>query len=764
MREQYIVVLIVFAFLLLACFIRSTVHKGPIAKDVRWLLITIEIQLFGHMLIASAASESLSGLGYYAYLIGSDWMFFFGICFMIDFCHYEEKLGKLRTAGMIIVIADSLSMLLNPVLKHVFTLKDTVLKDDDKIYYKLSSDIGHYAHLSITYLLFAAMLIIVIVKAARTPKIYFEKYIVIILNLIITAIWETVYVFANIPIDKSMTGYALCGVLLFYFSLEYVPIFILRQMLLRVVNNVSESIFFFDQDNNCIFVNETAKKSFGIDEINRARVSEIVREYLGNLDFRTSESFERRVAIPEEDRYYFVEFRRLENRKKHFISSFVTVRDVSLEEKKQREQRYLATHDSLTGIYNREYFIECVEKKLRENPDQQYCMISSNYKNFKFLNDIYGRDFCDGLLTMLADKMIAKASPDSLYGRLNSDKFAMLINRKDYNEQILLEDAPVGAVAKGERFYPIIIYVGVYNIPDNTMPVSTMLDRTFMAIDSIKENFNIRIAYYDDSLRNERIWEQYVSGALEGALEKGEIVPFLQPQVDFTGECIGAEMLMRWNHPTEGFLSPARFIPIIEKNGLIAKADAYMWEQAVKLLAEWKEIGADHLNLSVNISPRDLYFMDVAEVIKGLTDKYDVNPKKLHLEITESVMMENEQLGIQTISKLRELGFKVEMDDFGSGYSSLNLLKDMPIDMLKVDMVFLTKTSEKKKAETIIRSVIELSGRLGIGALTEGVETKEQLDMLSEMGCRLFQGYYFAKPMPVDEFVKNYIYNKKERE
>ena len=757
MREQYIGVLVVFAVLLLVCFIRSFAHKGIIARDVRCLLITIEIELIGHVLIASAASKALSGLGYYGYLIGSDWMFFFGVCFMIDFCHYEEKLGRLRKAGCIIIAADTLSMLINPFLQHVFTLKETLLSDDDKIYYKLSSNIGHYAHLSITYLFFAGMLVMVIVKAAKTPKIYFEKYIVIILSLIITAVWETMYVFMNKPIDKSMTGYGLCGVLIFYFSLEYTPIFILRQMLIRVVNNVSESIFFFDQDNTCMFVNEKAKENFGVDVNDKEVVREIIGGFLGDFDFATGESFEKRVSFPEKDKYYIVEFHRLENKKKKFLSSFVTIRDVSLEERKQREKRYLATHDSLTGLYNREYFLECVEKKLRENPDEQYCMVSSNYKNFKFLNDIYGRDYCDGLLLLLADKIMAKASLDSLYARLNNDKFAMLINRRDFNEEILLEEAPVEAAATGERYYPIILHVGVYNIVNRDMPVSTMLDRTYMAIDSIKDSFSVRIAYYDESLRNERIWEQYVSGALEGALEKGEIVPFLQPQVDFTGKCIGAEMLMRWNHPTEGFLSPARFIPIIEKNGLIAKADAYMWEQAVKLLAGWKEKGVDDLNVSVNISPRDLYFMDVAEVIDGLVKKYGVEPKKLHLEITESVMMENEQLGIQTISKLRELGFVVEMDDFGSGYSSLNMLKDMPIDMLKVDMVFLTKTSEKKKAETIIRSVIELSGRLGIGALTEGVETKEQLDMLSEMGCRLFQGYYFAKPMPVDEFVEKYV-------
>ncbi|MBR6274778.1 MAG: GGDEF domain-containing protein, partial [Lachnospiraceae bacterium] len=138
------------------------------------------------------------------------------------------------------------------------------------------------------------------------------------------------------------------------------------------------------------------------------------------------------------DKYYIVEFHRLENKKKKFLSSFVTIRDVSLEERKQREKRYLATHDSLTGIYNREYFIECVEKKLKENPEEQYVIVTSNYKNFKFLNDIYGREFCDNLLVMLADKIIAKASPDSLYARLNNDKFAMLINRKDFNEDIFL--------------------------------------------------------------------------------------------------------------------------------------------------------------------------------------------------------------------------------------------------------------------------------------------------------------------------------------
>ena len=217
---------------------------------------------------------------------------------------------------------------------------------------------------------------------------------------------------------------------------------------------------------------------------------------------------------------------------------------------------------------------------------------------------------------------------------------------------------------------------------------------------------------------------------------------------------VGAEALVRWNHPKYGFLPPVRFIPIFEQNGMIAEVDRYMWRCACEQLDKWRD---NDLFISVNISPKDFYFMDVAAEIQGLVKEYGVDPARLRLEITESVMISDVENKVALLGSLREAGFIVEMDDFGSSYSSLNMLKNMPIDVIKIDMVFLRNSEQDEKSRMILRNIINMSTDLSIVPLTEGVETEKQYDDLSRMGCKLFQGYFFAKPMTVDDFESRYV-------
>ena len=283
-----------------------------------------------------------------------------------------------------------------------------------------------------------------------------------------------------------------------------------------------------------------------------------------------------------------------------------------------------------------------------------------------------------------------------------------------------------------------------------------MVDRAQLAISGIKNDYNRCVAVYDDNLIKDKLWEQQITAELDSALKDGQIIPYLQPQYHADGHLDGGEVLVRWKHPQEGLIPPFRFIPILEKNGIIATVDKYIWRKACEILADWakRKDGHEKLSLSINISPKDFYFMDIYEVITKLVKEYDVSPHLLHLEITESSVMNNATEHIKTINRLRDYGFTVEMDDFGSGYSSLNMLKDMPVDILKIDMVFLGKTDDYKKSKIILNSIVDMANNLDMPQITEGVETKEQFVMLKEMGCKLFQGYFFSKPVPLDEFEK----------
>ena len=305
------------------------------------------------------------------------------------------------------------------------------------------------------------------------------------------------------------------------------------------------------------------------------------------------------------------------------------------------------------------------------------------------------------------------------------------------------------------QYKPMFLWVShlIYEITESGLDVSVMFDRARLALSTVKDEFQTRITFYDNEMRDRVLWNQHISSQLSDAIHTRQIRPYLQPIVNRNGKVVGAEALVTWIHPVDGFLSPASFIPVFEKNGMIVEVDKYMWRCACEILARWEKEGIEAF-ISVNISPKDFYFMDVAAEIKKVVKEYGVNPSRLRVEITETVMMTEIDKRIRILNDLKEAGFLIEMDDFGSGYSSLNLLKDMPVDLIKIDMMFLNKSKNDIKARKILHNIISLSDDLGISSLTEGVETMPQYEMLSGMGCKLFQGYYFSKPVPVDEFEK----------
>jgi EAL domain-containing protein (putative c-di-GMP-specific phosphodiesterase class I) len=247
------------------------------------------------------------------------------------------------------------------------------------------------------------------------------------------------------------------------------------------------------------------------------------------------------------------------------------------------------------------------------------------------------------------------------------------------------------------------------------------------------------------------LWNQEISAQLDAAIEQNQIVPYLQPIADRSGKIVGAEALARWIHPIHGFMSPADFIPLFEENGRIVDLDRHIWKSACKILSDLEERYPE-LFISVNVSPKDFYMTDVLAEIMSYVMEYDVDPKNLRIEVTETSMMRDTDDKMKVLEEFRKQGFIVEMDDFGSGYSSLNMLKDMPVDVLKIDMKFLGKSNDEQRANIIVKNVIRLSEDLGIVSLTEGVETVEQFNALHDLGCALFQGYNFSKPIPFKEF------------
>ncbi len=692
----------------------------------------------------------------FIYYIGLD----ISIAALLHFAHVYYGIDKSRkwfnNIAFFLLAADVIQLLLNPFFHHAFRITEIEL--DGFPYWKMVPLWGQQIHRAVDYLILAGIILGFIIRLRRAPKLQREQYSVILFALILVSFWETAYIVSGAPIDRSMIGFGVFGLLVFYFSLYYRPMRLLDRMLSNMVSEQKQPVFFFDETNRCIWMNRIGAQFLDLEEHELDKAGTELRRMFGKLHPGRSEWQE--TVIMESNGVP----RRIELTKQPLFESgskingfYFYMRDLTEEEKETERKLYDARHDQLTGLYNRDYMCERTREVLDRNPDEPYLIILAVVSDLKVINDLYGNSFGDYALTGVAEWL--RRGGESLdaatvYGRMGGDRFGICVPEKDYDRKWMEEQLSGFSIRDESSEYRLLIHVGIFMVTDRSMNVSTMFDRAMLAAESIKDDYHFHIAWYDDSMRDKVVWNRLISGELNAALKKELIRPWLQPIVDGDGKTVGAEALVRWIHPEEGIRAPFSFIPVFEKNGMIADVDRYIWRKSCEILARWKQQGKN-LFISVNISPRDFFLLNVPSELMKLTREYGIDPGMLRLEITESVMMNDQESRISALRKLQDAGFIIEMDDFGSGYSSLNLLREMPVDVLKIDMVFLQQAERNPQARTIIEEIIVMAGKLGIVSLTEGVETREQFEVLKKMGCQMYQGYYFAKPMPVEDFEKH---------
>ncbi|MBQ2480387.1 MAG: EAL domain-containing protein, partial [Treponema sp.] len=488
-------------------------------------------------------------------------------------------------------------------------------------------------------------------------------------------------------------------ILIFYFILIYKPLFFIGLINRKVLESSPSAYVFFDKEDIGFFANESARKMFNLNKQNLAGSFKAISSMM-NTDFTGKTSpvtlKSSRIDKQGETHYYKYSFFPLLDEKKRFLGSYIKAIDYTNEEAENQKQIYLSHHDPLTGLYNRNYFIEKTKQILAGN-DKLYYIVVLDVKDFKLINDTFGYDAGNALIADIAEKIRAGKIQYPCYGRLGGDNFVFLATDKNIMEKFADNKDPDNFTVKNNPTYPIIAHYGIFKIEDRNVSIDFMIDRALMAISKIKNNYNQIFSFYEDTLREDKIWEQKVTGMLGNAIKEKQIVPYLQPQINSNGEVVGAEVLVRWNLPSEGILSPAKFIPVLERNGLITKIDLYIWEEAFKIMHKWQNENKKDISISVNISPKDFYFTDIYGTFTGLSQKYDVPPSKIHLEITETVVMTNLEYNLNILHSLQNEGFLIEIDDFGSGYSSLNTLKDIPLNVLKIDMLFLCKTANLER-------------------------------------------------------------------
>ncbi|MBQ8111124.1 MAG: EAL domain-containing protein [Clostridia bacterium] len=732
---------------LAVCAMLSRKSKRTMAPSVAKLIGALVMPVTGNLVIILSGDRTLSILGYFTYFLGMNLVMFTMLGFTFRYCHMPRPSQGMKWLAYGLLIADAAQLLCNPIFHHAFDTE--AIQVAGAAYYRLIPYAGQTFHRVVCYGIFLAIVGIFFWKMVTAPRLYLERYAVIFLSMVVVGIWETFYIFSRSPIDRSMIGFGCFGLLVYYFAVYYKPVRLLDRMLANVASQMLQGVFFFDAGGRCVWVNRAGRETFHIDRDNFEPSAELLTEIFGDI---SGEEWVRHEAIMDgsERKYYQLEKHSIQDSRGRTAGAFLSIMDETERHLAAEKDRYDATHDSLTGLYSREYLYERIRKTVDANPDRTYMICFLDINDFKMVNDVFGREFGDYALKCVADSLRRDLGPECLYGRLSGDTFGMCIPKENFAPEIAVAALSRFTISRDGAEFHLIIHQGVYEVAERNIEVPDMFDRASMALESIKDEYNVQLAVYDDAMRDGALWAQRIAGELPEAIRTGQLRPYLQAIVNEKGRVVGAEALARWIHPTEGFLAPYRFIPTLEKNGMIAQVDRHMWRCACEILTKWKD---NDLFISINVSPKDFYFMDVVKELTGLVREYGVEPARLRVEITETVMMTDEAKRIEILKALREAGFIVEMDDFGSGYSSLNMLKDMPVDVVKIDMAFLRKTEDDARARTILSSIMQMTNSLKLSSISEGVETAEQFMNLRDMGCGMFQGYYFAKPMAVEDFM-----------
>ena len=434
-----------------------------------------------------------------------------------------------------------------------------------------------------------------------------------------------------------------------------------------------------------------------------------------------------------------------------------TIQNVTNEQEYLNTLRRKAEYDTITDIYNKQTFFARTEYLLKHHSPSDFCIIRFDVDNFKMINEFFGHDEGDRLLKHIASKLEKLMLNYNYcnYGHLEADIFAVCMKTSDSKN----------AISKIEKIaddfdieFKVTISVGIYNITETNLSPDIMCDRAHLAQKTVKGNFLLHSAYFNQQMHESIINDQMIASMMNQAIEERQFIVYYQPKFNIaTNKISGAEALVRWIHPEKGLIYPGSFIPVFEKNGFIMKLDEYVWEDVCIYIRKNLDMGNTVLPISVNISKINLYNPKLCDILIGLVQKYNIPTSLFQLELTESAFTDNKAVMDNIMSKLKAYGFTIMMDDFGSGYSSLSMLKEIPVDVLKIDLRFLSVDGDCEKGGKILSSIITMAKWLNMHIVTEGIESLEQLCFLKTVGCEEGQGFFFSKPVTensYDEMIK----------
>ncbi len=420
------------------------------------------------------------------------------------------------------------------------------------------------------------------------------------------------------------------------------------------------------------------------------------------------------------------------------------------------EADYVATHDLLTRLYNLDGICREVRRLLVDDPETERVLITGDIRHFRILNERYGVQRGNEVLIAIADMLRRSCGPDTVYGRTHADHFVLCMPENRFDEGVFMDAVEeIGKMIDTENYH-LYFHLGVFRIEDPDIPVTMMIDRADLALQTLHDRRENILTFYTNKLLKQAETETDFLNNFKSLLDDGQFHIFLQPVFDANMNVTGAEALTRWIKPDGTTISSDKYIHILERGEHIAMLDTRNWELVMKQLRSWQNTARHNFVISVNVSPKDLFYMDALKKVKELVHAYNVDPNRLILEFSEVDLMKDTEQHLAIIDRFRQEGFRVAIDNFGAGNLSITMIKELHTDYVKIDKSFIADCDNDERSRMVLEASVKLVQQLGMNVVAEGVETEQQYEYLKSIGCNKFQGFYFSHAIPIKDFEEKY--------
>lgn len=682
------------------------------------------------------------------------WTLYFTLVFASDFCEYPyTKESNFFVIG--ILLLDSSLLITNPINK---LMADVVLCQ--KLVFSVAAFVEKpvfYYHIFCMFFIVVIQLYVLIRKLIATSRYYRFKYVLLLIAYVIVIAPNLLYFMFDVEVFVFVRWiFGMGAGLVYYIAFISRPITLLGRLKSYVDDTISDAIIIYDASGAVLSINRSAKNLFAKEDwCDKHKLMERINCYEDSSDI---------PLLEIKNSIYEVVYNPVKDGKGNYVAATFVFHDVTEAERRFEKEHKAAIYDQVTKIYNRTGFIDTARKFMNKNKDEgRFVIVVSGINNFKGINSLYGTKIGDQVLKAIALKYIEisrnpEKETEMVYGRTAEGKFAALIPF-DMVEELVNELSHFTVNIADDAEVHVEMSHGFTMLDDSVKGIDFYYERALLALGKCKNNLRSAVLEYSVDFEEDQHRQQMLLAEAHDAISHKEFFIELQPQIDIRNHTvIGAEALVRWNHPVFGRISPAEFVPLFEDNGYITYLDRFVWDQAASVAKEMEESGVYSGPISVNVSQKDIINTDVPSIFDGLAKKYQISPKRIHVEITESTCVNTPETLLYTMNRLRELGFEVEIDDFGSGYSSLNALMGLPFDVVKLDMMFM-REKRNEKADVIISAITSMVHSLGAKVVVEGIETEDNLKAALELGGDIAQGYYYSKPISIEkfsEFVANF--------